>query len=380
MKNTLLNQLCKLLNLKDFSRISQDDKKVCSARTFSAKQHFLVLLFSQIKALSSLRETVEVLHCHSKQWAHLGLKSVPRSTLSDANRNRDAESFQKFFYHLLGRFRGHFPSHKFHFKSKFYSIDSSTISLSLSLFPWAKYRSKKGGIKLHTMIDNGGYIPTFVAITEAKVNDIYLTKILPTIEKGAIIAFDKGYIDFKWFQTLTEEGIFFVTRAKRNISYRILKRNTIDRDKGITADYTIELKGKKEKQKYSGKLRLIKFIHPQTGEEYTYLTNIFHLVAPTIADCYKERWQIELFFKWIKQNLKIKAFHGTTESAVMMQIYTALIYYLLLAFIKFSNEIQWSMLTLTRVIRERMFEKIKLLEVLKPPKIAGSSSVTRGKI
>lgn len=367
MKNSLFSQLRGLLRLNEFETLSRHDTRVQKSRKFGASQHFLVMFFAQIKGFSTLRETVETLQSQRKHWYHLGLKSVARSTISDANRDRNSKSFRDYFYHLLGRFNGAFPSHRFRFKNKFFSIDSTTISLSLELFPWAKFRQRKGGIKLHTLLDNSGYLPSFIHVTEAKQHDSCIVNVLPQLDKGSILAFDRAYINFEWFQKLKEQGLFFVTRAKSNMKYKIVKRNIICREKGISADYEIELKGKKQRENHPGKLRIVKYIHPETGDEYVYLTNIFHLAASTIAECYKERWQIELFFKWIKQNLKIKSFYGTSKNAVMIQIYTALIYLLLVSFLKFRNKIAWSMKRITRVIREKILDREELLEVLKPP-------------
>jgi len=290
-----------------------------------------------------------------------------RSTLSDANSRRSPEPFKTLFFQLLNRCRNVTPKHKFKFKSKFYSLDASTISLCLSLFDWAKFRKAKGGIKLHALLDHDGYLPEWINVTDAKVHESQVPKKkkydFPKLKPGSILAVDRGYVDFSWFQELTESKITFITRAKKNMKFKVLKRSSKDRSHGILFDHEIELTGFYQKKDYPGKMRLIKYRDSETGKVYVFLTNNFKLSAVTIAAAYKERWQIELFFKWIKQNLKIKSFIGTSENAVLIQIWTAMIYYLLLSYLKYLDKIPKSLLEITRIIREKLLETEIFLEL-----------------
>ena len=366
-ENTIFTQLMKLIAPTHRESIFNKHQNNRYVKKFSGWQHFVVLFVAQVKGLRSLRDIVTTLGTHSNKHYHMGLKSLSRSTLSDANNKRSADAFRGLFQHLLQQCHAIAPKHRFRFKKSFYSMDSSTISLCLSVFPWAKFRSKKGGIKLHTTLNHSGYIPEFMQITSASKHDSTQSRVLCSkLPKGSIVAFDKGYYDFSWYYQLTLQEVFFVTRAKKNLRYKTIQRNPKDRKKGILFDHIIELTGNKQKCDYPQVLRLIKYRSPDDGKEYVYLTNHFKLSASTIAECYKERWQIELFFKWIKQNLKIKTFYGTTENAVLIQIWTALIYYLLVAFIRFMNKCKHTMLKITRLIKEQLFSDIWLDDLLNP--------------
>ncbi len=215
------------------------------------------------------------------------------------------------------------PRHKFRFKNLLYSLDASTIDLCLGMFPWADFRKKKGAVKLHVGLNHAGYLPELVTITDGKVHDVTVGRTLK-FPPGSIVAIDKGYHDYAWYNQLTDKGIFFVTRLKTNARYRIVKRRTVLKDKGLSSDQTIEFTGAQTAKKCPIQLRRIGYTDPDTGKHYVFLTNNFKLAAKTIADIYKSRWQVELFFKWIKQNLKIKSFIGTSKNAVMTQIWIAM--------------------------------------------------------
>jgi hypothetical protein len=289
---------------------------------------------------------------------------VARSTLADANRARPVAFFKDLFTEMYALCRPHAPKHSFRFKSKLFSLDSTTISLCISLFPWASFRSKKGGIKIHTLLDHDGRIPAFATVTEAKTNDCRLAKTL-NLPGGSIVVFDKAYIDYQWFQALDEKGVFFVTRLKKNAVYKLMERHHVPHKTGLTSDHIIQV----NHRGLDLSLRRIGYRDLETNHRYEFLTNNFHLAAQTIADIYKDRWSIELFFKEIKQNLRIKSFIGYSENAVLIQIYTALTLYLLLAWQKFIGHIGISVQQLFQLIQLHLLGRLSLTELLNPTHI-----------
>jgi hypothetical protein len=322
------------------------------------------MLYSQIKQKDSLRDIETGLQAHVSRWYHLGLTAVHRSTLSDANTKRDYRIFENMFYHLLARCRDHTPKHRFRFKNPLYTIDATTIDLCLSVFPWAKFRKTKGAIKMHCLYDHSGALPSFLTVTDGKRHDVRVVKegSFP-LSPDSIISIDKAYIDYKWLYSLDNNRIWFVTRAKSNINYEVTGQHEVS-DKKVLSDERIALKGPLTKKRYPKELRLIRFYDTVHKKTLTFLTNNFRLSSTTIASIYKSRWQIELFFKWIKQNLKIKSFLGTSKNAVMTQIWIAMIYYLLLSYIKYQTKYGHSLLQLSRVVREMLFERKNLIDVL----------------
>lgn len=324
----------------------------------------MAILYSQITQKDSLRDIVTGLSSHAARWYHLGLTGIYRSTLCDANARRDYRIFEGLFYHLLDRCKDLTPRHKFRFKNPLYTIDASTIDLCLSAFPWAKFRTTKGAIKLHCLFDHSGALPTFLTITDGKKHDVRVVKdnAFP-LSPDSIVSVDKAYIDYTWLNSLDNKGVWFVTRAKSNIDYAVVGRHPIS-GKGVLSDERISLQGPLTKTKYSKELRLIRYYDTEREKTLTFLTNNFKLAATTIAQIYKSRWQIEIFFKWIKQNLKIKSFLGTSRNAVMTQIWVAMCYYLLLTYIKYQTKYGHSLLQLSRVIRETLFERRNLIDIL----------------
>jgi putative transposase len=272
--------------------------------------------------------------------------------------------YAALFEKLLKRCQGVAPGHNFRFKNPLYSLDASTIDLCLSVFPWADFRTTKGAIKLHVGLNHAGYLPEFVTITEGKDHDVTVGRTL-NFPKGSIVAVDKAYNDYTWYNQLTNKGIFFVTRLKSNAKYRIICRRPVQKDKGLTCDQTIEFTGIQTAKKCPVNLRRIGYRDPETGKHYVFLTNNFKLSAKTIADVYKARWQVELFFKWIKQNLKIKSFVGTSKNAVMTQVWIAMCIYLLIAFIKFQSKLTKSMQQILRILHLNLFEKRDLMALLR---------------
>jgi len=296
---------------------------------------------------------------------HLGLPPIKRSTLSDANRKRSYKIFEGLFYKLLSRCQDVAPKHRFKFKNPLHSLDATTIDLCLSVFPWAKFRTAKGGIKLHYDLNHAGMIPEFLTITDAKHHEITVAKQFFTITPDSIYCMDKGYIDFDFLRQINDDHAFFVTRAKDNMNYRLIGQHSEANKKGVVADELVELKGYYTAQDYPKHLRLIHYIDWETAKEYVFLTNNMRLSALTIIQIYKARWQIEIFFKWIKQNLKIKTFLGASENAVMTQIWIAMCYYLILSFIKFQTNYKHSLFYLHRVIRETILARCTLIDILK---------------
>jgi hypothetical protein len=344
-----------------FQKLEHKHKTGRSSRKFGFKEQFTVMAFIQLAARRSMRDGLRCLAAAGNRLYHWGLKNVARSTFADANNSRPVGFFQDLFAEMYGLCRPQAPKHKFRFKSKLFSLDATTIKLCLSLFPWAVFRQKKGGIKMHTLLAHEGHIPAFVAVTDARTHESRVAKALE-LPKGSIVVFDKGYIDYLWFRLLGEKGVFFVTRLKRNAVYKLLERRPVNRATGVTSDQIIEVvSGKK-----TLRLRRVGYRDPESGKRYEFLTNHFRLVPKTIADIYKERWKIEVFFREIKQNLRIKTFVGNTENAVLIQIYTALTVYLLLAYQKFLSRNGLSIQQLFQLIQVNLLGRHSLEELLNP--------------
>lgn len=370
LKNTIFTQLSHFISPFKFQRISREFGNEKYVKKLDGFTHFKILLLTQIKRYSGLRSIEIGLKSRVSRLYHMGISHVvKRSTLSDANNNRNPKALQKIFYHVLGNCRSITPRHKFRFSNDFLSLDATTISLCLNLCKWAKHRKNKSAVKINMVLNHSGYIPDFLTITPAKHHDIKVSKetYFNKLKPGTIIAMDKGYIDFKWFQALTEKGIFFITRAKRNMNYKVIERRKKQKNKGIIKDQVIELCGHYPKKNGPSELRLIKYKDVVTGKIYEYITNNFSLCSRTIADCYKERWQIELFFKWIKQHLKIKKFIGYTDNAIQFQIWTALIYYVILSFLKFKAKWEHTLLDISRVVREKIEENQSIWDLFELP-------------
>ncbi len=370
-RNTVFSQILQLICRYRFKKSVDYYEGDRYTKRFSCWQHLLVLLFSQAKGLTSLRDIEVSLRSHHRKWYHLGLTSVARSTLSDANTDRDADILKDVFYTLLDKCRDLAPKHRFKFKNPLYSFDSTLINVCLSMYPWATYRKKKGAFKLHTLLDHSGYVPSFMVVTDGKTHDVNVVKDtiygFPGLTPDSILLVDRAYIDYNWLYSLAQNKLFFVVKAKSNMKYTVLGQQNIPKNKGIISDCQIRLTGLSSGENYPKQLRLVTYVDKETGEEHVFLTNNFKLAAHTIADLYKSRWQIETFFKWIKQNLKIKSFLGTSQNAVMTQIWAAMIYYLLLSFYKFQTKCRHSLHELTRIVGELLIENVCLIEILTIP-------------
>lgn len=367
--NTVLSQFLKLVPRHEFERLAKQHHCGRSFRTASRWSQFVTLAIAQLAGRNSLRDIVENLSAQAHRLYHLGSTKLSRSNLSRINDSKPYTLYEALFGQLLSRCQGVVPGHNFRFKHPLYSLDASTIDLCLSVFPWANFRATKGAVKLHVGLNHAGYLPEFVIVTDGKDHDVTVGRTL-NFPKGSIVAVDRGYNDYTWYSQLNEKGIFFVTRLKTNAKYRPVSRRRVLKDQGLTSDQTIEFSGVQTAQRCPIQLRRIGYRDPDTAKHYVFLTNNFALAAKTIADIYKARWQVELFFKWIKQNLKITSFVGTSKNAVMTQIWIALCIYLLLSFLKFQSKLHKSLQQMLRLLHLNLFEKRDLMALLRgdPPR------------
>jgi len=364
--NTIFNQLLNFLPRQHFNQLVEEYQADKYTKNMTVWNQFIAMLYAQVTGKDSLREIETGFNTQKNIWYHLGINTVAKSTLSDANAKRNPEIFEKLFYSLLSQCKDITSERQFDFTNPLYSFDSSVINLCLSVFDWAKYRTTKGALKLHMLLNNRTAIPELINITEGKVADIAMIKQIDLkLEKGSILVFDRAYIDYKWWKQLDEQEITFVSRTKLNQNIFVIGQHKHKLEQGIIADEEVIFGDfNAMTYKYTNKLRRIKYLDNEKQKIYTYLTNNFELTARQIADIYKDRWQIELFFKWIKQNLKIKTFLGTTQNAVMTQIWIAMIYYLLLTYIKFQTKFQKSLLDLTWMIKEVLLARRDLIDLL----------------
>jgi len=335
-------------------------------RSFTCLDQFMCMTFAQLTYRESLRDIECCLRVMQEKLYHIGIRGkVSRSTLADANEKKDWRIYSDFAQVLIHEARQLYANDDFglELEETVYALDASTIDLCLSVFPWARFRKTKAGIKLHTLLDLRGNIPSFVDITDAKVHDVnILDKLIP--EMGAIYVMDRAYLDFERLYTMHLCSAFFVTRAKTNTGFRRLYSNKVDKSTGVKCDQIILLTGFYTKKSYPEKLRRVKFFDAESGKRLTFLTNQFTLPAVTIADLYRCRWQIELFFKWIKQHLRIKAFYGTSENAVKTQIWIAISAYVMVAIMKKRLRIDLSLYTILQILSISLFEKRPILQTL----------------
>lgn len=326
----------------------QGDRRI---RKLSCWSQFVGLLFGQLTGHNSLRAIEAGLHGVKKRLYHLGIAfEIRRSTLSDANDRRDSRIFESAFYHLLPKAQALAPKNKLKLKGPLLALDATTIELCLSLSPWARLHHGKGGMKLHMAVDLAGDLPTVMVLTEGRKHDVTVARKM-TWAPGTVLIMDRGYVDFEWMWKLTQEGVYFVTRMKKNCRHRVRECRKTNRTQGILADQTIRLKGKG----YEGKLRKVSYRDPETGHKYIFLTNRFDLAAKTVCDLYKARWQVELFFKTMKQQLQVRKYLGTSVNAVKAQIWVALIAYLLLAIVRFQSKLGWGIPALMAALTVVLF-------------------------
>ena len=366
--NTVLSQLIKWVPRHEFETLAKRHHSGRSFRSASRWAQFVGLFMAQVTGRDSLRDIVDNLNAQAHRLYHLGAAKLSRTNLARINEKKPYELYEALFEKLLRRCQGVAPGHKFRFKNLLYSLDATTIKLCLAAFPWADFRTTKGAVKLHVGLNHSGCLPEFVTITDGKTSDLAIARTLH-FPKGSIVAIDRGYNDYDWYNQLNDNGIFFVARVKKDAAYRVVGRAAVLKSKGLTCDQRIEFTAVKASRQCSIPLRRIGYRDAETGKHYVFLTNNLKLAAKTIADIYKARWQVELFFKWIKQNLKIKSFIGTSNNAVMTQIWIALCVYLLLAFIKFQSRLGKSMQQMLRLLHLNLFDKRDLMALLRgePP-------------
>ncbi len=368
MNRMVFVQLQQLISTFKFNNLTNEYKADKNVRRFSTWNLLQTMLYAQLTNKRSIRDICTGLNSVMNRWYHLGFVSISRNNLSNSLAKRSHEVFKNTFYQLLNKVQSDMHGRKdkrFKFKNPLIAIDSTSISLCLSLCKWASFRSTKAGIKAHTMYDINKRIPDFIIITEGRRHDHAAVSQMP-IQAGKIYVLDKGYLCFKTLENIAKNQAFFVTRIKSNTKYRTKKKNH-PCGTGILRDDLISFSGMKSKE-YSHPLRLVRYRNPEDKKVYTYITNNMELVASTIASIYKSRWDIELFFKWIKQNLKVKAFIGTSENAVRIQIWTAAIAYLMMEYIRFMSRASISLIEVFRIIAGNIFSDKVIWDLFSPKK------------
>ncbi len=360
--NTAFHQLLQPLPRHEFEALAKEHHQGQKLRSATRWDQFIGLTMSQLSGRQSLRDIESSLRSQQHKLYHLGAKPIPRTTLARLNEKQPAELYEAVFYKLLQRCSLRTNNHKFRFKNPLYSLDASVIDLSLKLFPWAKCHQTKAAMKLHVGLNNASLIPEFTALSHGLESELIKGRQF-SFPKGSIVAFDKGYNDYNWYGSLTKQGVSFVTRIRPNAVYDVVTRY---QSVGVDYDQRIRLTSNHAQKQGVPELRLVGFTCPDTQRQYRFLTNNFKLAASTIAAIYKDRWQVELFFKAIKQNLKIKAFLGGSRNAVMTQIWIAMISYLLLAYARHCAKKGWTVQRILRVLQLSLFERKSLSELLNP--------------
>ncbi len=359
--STLMGQLLQLIPRHVFDHLTESLAwQGPKPRKFSYWSHLAAMLFGQWSGRKSLRDLVFSLNRHARKFYHLGLARVKRSTLAEANERRPALIFEKTYYKLYERLSGEMSAQT-HRAPRIKIIDATTIELCAGVFPWAKFRARKGAIKLHTVLT--GLLPQCVLVTDGRTHDRRAVQDLH-FEPGDLLIFDRAYLDYAWLYQLHQGGVWLVTRLKSNSCYEVIKAHPASGP--VLADELIRLSSPQGLAAYPEVLRRVHYQDPKTGQEYVFLTNRLELAALKIAELYRRRWQIELFFKWLKQNLKIKAFYGTSKNAVLIQIWTALIAYLLLVWLKFKSQVGWGLLEFSRLAQIMLMERCDLWGMLNP--------------
>jgi len=362
---TIFAQLLDHLPMHEFRKCVARYRGDHRVRTFSCWDQLLSMIFAQLTYRESLRDIVVCLRSQSQRLYHMGFRSqVSRSTLADANEVRDWRIYADFAQVLIARARQLYADEDLGLDlgGTVYALDSTMIDLCISLFPWARYKPDQHAVKVHTLLDLRGNIPTFIRITPAQLHDVHFLDHI-VLEPGAFYVMDRGYLDFTRLHRWTLAGAFFVTRAKKNFQFRRLISHGADKLTGVQCDQTILLKWFYSVQGYPDRLRRIRFLDPQTQKRLVFLTNNFSLPAHTIAELYRSRWQVELFFKWIKQHLRIKAFVGTSPNALKTQIWTAICAYVLVAVVRKKLGLDMSLYTILQILSVSLFEKTPILQV-----------------
>jgi hypothetical protein len=365
----MFSQIVHLVSRPSFARLVYQSRAERCAKGFSSWDHLVAMLFCQFAQAKSLREISDGLAVTCGKLNHLGLNTAPaKSTLAYANAHRPYELFVNLFFQILNMCREESPGKKkkFHFKNKLLSLDSTTIDLCLSLFPWADFRQTKGAIKLNLLLDHDGYLPAFAVITTGKTADVTTARLF-ILPKGSIVALDRAYCDFDLFSQWTHSGVYFVTRLRENAAYEVIENRRLPQHSNILADQLIHFTGPKTSLKYPGPLRRVVVWDDQNEQRIELLTNHLNFGATTIGQIYKDRWEIELFFKVLKQYLKIKTFVGTTPNALKTQIWTALIAILLLRYLQFRSKCNLPLCRLVALLRLNLFSYRNLWDWLDDP-------------
>ena len=361
----IFSQVMDFMPLHTFRRCVAKYQGDFKVRRFSCLDQYLCMAFAQLTYRESLRDIEVCLRSQKNKLYHMGIRSnVCRSTIADANEQRDWRIYADLAYALIATARDLYSTEAFlvDLNETVYALDSTTIDLCLSMFPWATFRKNKGAIKLHTLLDLRGNIPTFIHISDGKLHDVNALDLI-SMEPGAFYVMDRGYVDFERLATINRASAFFVTRSKSNTKYRRLYSNPVDRSSGLICDQTIVLTGTTSKKDYPEKLRRVKFHDIETDKTLVFLSNNFTLPPLKVALLYRCRWQVELFFKWIKQNLRIKTFYGTSENAVKSQIWIAVSVYVLVAIMKKRLCLPASLYTILQILSVTIFEKIPIFQL-----------------
>jgi Domain of unknown function (DUF4372)/Transposase DDE domain len=356
---SIFSQVLKLFSRGDFEKAVKEHKAERHARGFTSWGQFMALLFCQLGRAHSLREICGGLACCEGQLRHLGVPVAPKkSTLAYANQHRPWELYQTVFQQTLFKCQELVASQggrkKFRFKNKLMSLDGSIIDLSVSMFDWAKYRRTKGAIKLHLLLDHDGYLPSFAVVTEGKISEIQVARTL-RFAPGTILAIDRGYNDYQWFRELTQEEVYFVTRMKDNAVHEVKEELQVPHNRNVVRDQIICFPRLKREGEDPVLFRRVEIWDAEKQESLVFLSNLLAFGATTIADIYKDRWQVELFFKALKHTLKIKTFVGTSANAVRTQVWTALIAMLVLKYLQLKSTFSWSLSTLAALLRQQLF-------------------------
>jgi len=361
----IFSQLMDYLPTHEFNRCVESYRGNYRARWFRCRDQFLCMAFAQLTYRESLRDIETCLRSRGRQLYHAGIRGpIARSTLADANETRDWRIYADIAAGLIARARRLYADEAFgvDLDQTVYAFDSTTIDLCLTLFPWAQFRRRKSAVKLHTLIDLRGNIPCFVHVSSGRMTDVTSLDLLP-IEAGAFYVMDRGYTDFARLYRFTQAGAFFITRAKRNLDFAYREHRTVDKATGLRSDTSIRLRGPKSSRRYPIPLRRIRYYADDIDKRFVFLTNNFALDALVIAELYRSRWQVELFFKWIKQHLRIKAFFGLSINAVKTQVWIAVCVYVLVAIVRKELAIDRSMAEILQILSISLFDKTPLLQV-----------------
>jgi hypothetical protein len=362
----VFTQVMDFMPLKTFQRCVERYQGNFSVKHFTCMDQFRTMAFAQLAYRESLRDIEACLRAQSNKLYHMGIRSkVSRSTLAEANEMRDWRIYADFAHHLIGIARKLYQQEPLavELQNTVYALDATTIDLCLSLFPWAHFRKTKGAVRLHTLLDLRGNIPSFIHISDGKLHEVNALDLIP-LEAGAFYIMDRGFLDFARLHAITRASAFFVIRGKSNLKCRRIYSHPVNKATGIVCDQTILLIVPKSAGDYPDKLRRVRYYDAETDTTLVFLTNNFFLSAITIAQLYKQRWQVELFFKWIKQNLRIKSFYGTSENAVKTQIWIAVSVYLIVAIIKKRLRLQESLYTILQVLSVSLFERTSMFQLL----------------